>query len=286
MRQQLLVPILALVAAAALVATLLFRNGPAPQLPPDATTDAAAAPGDTAAHPAVADDVGERPAADDPQEGDEPDADAGDGRTALADEPTVDRGTGPVVVVVRGEVPAADVEVTWLLADRIAALRSANGKAVAALQDVDLPLHFGQHARTDADGQLQLPPLEGLTLLAVRDRDSFAATAVRPVQRRVRLQLERDETLQLLVVDGNGAGKARVPVAVYRRGGKDVDALWRGETDDRGRAVLTHFQLTRPKQTKGERFAAAATVPIAAGDAFTEFEGRPAPEGPVKIVLP
>lgn len=286
MRQQLLVPILALVAAAALVATLLFRNGSAPHLLPDASNDAAAATGDAAPRPAVADDA-DQPADDSAPGADDADA-AADGRTEFADGPTVDPGTGPVVVVVHGDVPAAFVEVAWLLADRVAVLRSSLGRTLASLQDVDLPLRYGQRARTNADGQLQLPPLEGLTLLAVRDGDNFAATAVKPAQRRVRLQLERDETLQVAVVDGKGIGKTAVPVAIYRRAGKDLDALWRGDTDAHGRAVLAHFQLVRPKQTKGERFAAAAIVPIpaTAGDAFTEFEGRPAPDEPVKIVLP
>ncbi len=287
-------PVLAVLAVLVVFATSMWfrRQDAPPVLPPD--DSAAATIDDTTGFL-----VGAAVATTDAHRPDEalPDHDA-DGetladRTEIAVDPAAVADQGLLVTVVRGRPPrpVVGIEVAWIVRDAALGHRAElRGDAAQDLDELDLPLRFGHRARTDERGELRLPPLDAVTLVAASDAGDFAGATVKPRQQQLRLVLQPDETLLLAAVDEQQRGRTGIPLSVYRATGPkpgDIETLWHGSSDGHGRAAVRHFQLTRPGQTKGERFAIAANVPyIDPSHAFAVFEARPAPREPVTLVLP
>lgn len=197
---------------------------------------------------------------------------------------------GTTVTVVRKDgagkwQPAADVEVAWI--------EIQEGRRGAELlppprqiRDCELPFRLGPKSRTGSDGTLRLPPTKEPRFVAAREPGQFAFAGQRRPGDAVRLELRADETLTVLVLQDGDRRVARAPVALLQTRGKDgLETFFHGETDRKGELVLAHFQLLRPQHHDQERFFAGVAAPLQQ-QVTTEFEGRPAPTEPVRLLLP
>ena len=164
----------------------------------------------------------------------------------------------------------------------------------------EAPELLGQRTHTNANGIAQLPGIAQLSggagrwlCSALHDGEfGFVVVTARPGQHRI--TLEPDE--QLLIAaqyDGRPDQPAAfVPVAVqHQHRPARAEECWRGTTDDRGQAIVRHFQLLRRERASSqpesfeERFAAIALLPLEP-IRLTEFAGRPASNDPIVLSLP
>lgn len=195
-------------------------------------------------------------------------------------------GPGPTVLVLQGSPPRPVAGAVVAFVDRQEAhrRRERSGREVA---EWDLPQTFGSVLHTEANGTVQLAAVVEPTLLCAASEQHFATALLRPGQRGVvRMLLQLDETLRLLVKDADGQPAAGVPVAVYQgQRFAQTNRLWTGRTGRDGLAIAAHFQLLRQPPRHGRAFCAVLPLPLAQPVAVA-FEGRPAPAEPVPLQLP
>jgi len=212
------------------------------------------------------------------------------GLEALRDEVPVDPVTAaeaPRVLVVRGTppTPVPDAEVLFVTVPD--AMRRF-GKELPRRR-MAWPELCGQRLVTDADGIAVLPPTRRSWLCSARTPGEFAFAVVRTGNRTTTMTLLADETVTIEVTTSDGKPAPDVPLQVLQHSGgsRGARTLWRGESAANGRAIVAHFQFMRRGLREGvpERFAAALGV-ATAKPIVTEFEGRPPPEEPIRLVLP
>lgn len=199
---------------------------------------------------------------------------------------------GPRVLVVRddgGPQPVANAEVFFL--GEAASERHRRAHNVTQWEAPEL---LGQSVRTDRDGIAQLPVANGRYLCAARTAGWFGFLVLKASPGDHTITLQPDEPLQIVARQQQAPAQpaARLPVFIYQeyRSGR-AQELWRGVTDEHGRALVRHFQLLRrapsSKQPEPfrERFAAVALMPIAPA-VLTEFVGRPSSSEPILLQVP
>ena len=281
---------LLLLAALALVAIAMLAQGDGAPPPPvdDANVNDAISQGSDASIAEASATTGERLEVDADVE---PPAPEGSGRMAVdADDDEPPPTEGPLVRVERRDAagkpqPAADVEVAWVLLEEGNRRASELPAAQQRPRESEMPQQFGQKARTGSDGTLRLPPLLGDTCVAASATLLFAYQRVERRHKEVRLLLEPDETLTLLVIDGQDRRQKQVPRALsWTAENEPPNAFWRGLSDARGEAIVRHFQLVRPGGKNAERFVASIAAPLQEPSAV-EFAARPAPADPVRLQL-
>lgn len=215
---------------------------------------------------------------------------SGLGLEELRDEVAVDGAVAaqsPRVLVVRGAgaVPVAGAEVLFVT---VPDATRRFGKELPRRR-LEWPEHCGDRLTTGADGIVALPPTRHSWLAAARHGGDFAFAVVRPGRRTVTMALAPDERVTVEVTDPDGEPAPGVPVVLLQHtdGSRSARTLWHGLTGGDGRAVAPHFQLVRRSSPAGrtERFAAALGV-AAAAPILAEFDGRPAPEAPIRLRLP
>ncbi|MEQ1633334.1 MAG: hypothetical protein ABL997_13235, partial [Planctomycetota bacterium] len=198
---------------------------------------------------------------------------------------------GPLVHVVRrddqgNQEPAPGVEVAWILLDEGTRRAASVPSKEMRPRESEWPERFGQKARTGSDGTLRLPPVLADTCVAAGEASLFAYQRIGRRHKEVTLVLEADETATVLVVDEQDRRRSDVPLALaWTAEGEQPNAYWRGRTDARGEAIVRHFQLVRPAHKKGERFVAYLSLPLQQ-PSLVEFQGRPMPSEPLRLVLP
>ena len=196
---------------------------------------------------------------------------------------------GPTIRVVTGD-PATPVRDALVHFYDEATYR----KDGAGTSRYDAPARFGKRARTNDQGQVQLPGGTGRWLCAAQHEGSFGFVTIRKQPRDHTIKLRADEQVVIMVrapKDAPHQSVAGVPVAVvqvYKPG--RMKEIWRGRTDEDGRATATHLQMRRrsaSSQTKDfrERFAALLRTPTTPLT-ITEFPGRPTDGKPVYLTPP
>lgn len=200
---------------------------------------------------------------------------------------------GPSILVVQGDPAVAVANAEVFFRDESKHNRRKDSQT-HPVSRYDAPRRDGMRAQTDSRGMVQLPGGTGRWLCSAQHGDAFGFLVVskRPGQHTI--TLGPDESVQIIVYhDGQGARPApNVPVAVLQQYRTTRSReIWRGITDERGRALLRHLQLMRrakrsdqPKEFR-ERFAAVAAIPTKPVT-LTEFAGRPATTEPVVLTLP
>jgi len=197
--------------------------------------------------------------------------------------PLPDYDTGPVVRVLHDGRPMADVVVHYL---RERDLQQRNQRERSEHSRWEGPELFGLRARTDANGDVRLPPGRGRWFCSASVDGLFGFCAALPRDQVYPLELGVDEQLVVLARHEDNT-PAQVGVTIAHRVGGNTGTIWRGEADARGRAVVRHFQFVRPDRRgeQPESFAAVARVP-SSPPCVAAFEGRPAPGEPVELVVP
>ncbi|MEC7584234.1 MAG: carboxypeptidase-like regulatory domain-containing protein, partial [Planctomycetota bacterium] len=262
-------------------------------------------------------------------------------RTELVVEATADRPTrgdqsaatepGPMVLVVGGKPPRPmpGIEVAWIDRERGYELRKSLRDAERIrTTEVDLPHRFGERATTDAEGRVQLPAITSRHVVAATDsnKELFGAGTLRPGNRELKITLEQDEELRILVRGFDDRPRGGVPVTVHAGSAfGNARDVWKGKTDAQGLAIVRHFQRARRSSSGGrygsrsggrsssrtdirsflsstqrsspapsstqqkapaKRRYAAAIALPLAVPVAVEFDGEPAPEEPVELRLP
>ena len=225
------------------------------------------------------------------------DADASDGARAherLDGAPTATGPLGPSVLVLQGE-PAAPVVNAKVCFFDDAKYRRMSRSAQQGTSKYAAPESFGEVVRTDQNGRAQLPGGSGRWLCTAQHKQWFGFLEFAKAIGDHTITLREDEQV-VLVVQSSAEAPPRsmedIPLAVmqaYKRG-RSAE-IWRGETDERGRAVVPHLQYLRRPVEKNqqedfkEQFAAVVRVP-SKPVMMTEFAGRPTNGEPVAIALP
>jgi len=200
---------------------------------------------------------------------------------------------GPTLLVMQGDPAVAVANAEVFFRDEAKHNRRKDART-RPINRYDAPRRDGMRAHTDSRGMVQLPGGTGRWLCSAQHGESFGFLVVtkRPGQHTI--TLGPDESVQIVVHQaGSGERPAEnVPVAVLQQYRTTRSReIWRGITDERGRALVRHLQLMRrakrtdqPKEFK-ERFAAVAVIPTKPVT-LTEFDGRPATGEPVVLTLP
>lgn len=200
---------------------------------------------------------------------------------------------GPRVLVVQGEpaVPVANALVCFL--DE-AKYRRRQYRQTMAASRYEAPERDGMRSRTDQGGMVQLPGGSGRWMCSALTDDSFGFLVITKKPGHHTIALGPDENVVIVAHHSGHAGQTvkDTPLAVVQQHKTNsTRELWRGTTDERGRAVLRHFQLLRPTQRTDqpkefhERFAAVLRMPTTP-IVLAEFPGRPTNNDEVHIHLP
>lgn len=200
---------------------------------------------------------------------------------------------GPYLLVVQGDpaVPVANAQVFFLDESKYRRRRNAQTQPVSRFE---APERDGMRSRTDQRGMVQLPGGSGRWLCSALTGDSFGFLVVTKKPGQHTITLGPDEQVVIVAHHSGDAGqtvKDMPLVVVQQHKTSSTKELWRGRTDERGRAVLRHFQMMRqsrrsdqPKEFR-ERFAAVLRIPTTP-IVLAEFPGRPTTDDEVHIHVP
>lgn len=167
----------------------------------------------------------------------------------------------PLVVMVysgRRGVPAADAEVFFT--DTMGGFRGFGRGGNRGVHWSEAAIKTGQKFKADAQGRVTLPPVRGMAMVTARTEGMYGFRLVRSRHKPIEeIVLVPDETLNVRVVDREGAGVGQVPVAVHQRVPK-VERRGRGRGGRRQRGG-NRGQASQLGQTEVSKASAAKSKP-------------------------
>lgn len=159
-----------------------------------------------------------------------------------------------------------------------------------ANQPLDLDALFtarGQRFTCDAEGTARVPRVERDGLVACWQDGRFGVAAVTPAAKEVRLVLQPDQLVRVVVVDASGREAAGVPVALrLALGPTHLDVLRRTTGAD-GTATLRHLHqyLVAGDSAAAQTYSVALSLPLSQPVGVPIDPLRP-PEDLVRLRLP
>ncbi|MCY2959353.1 MAG: hypothetical protein NTY35_04235 [Planctomycetota bacterium] len=194
--------------------------------------------------------------------------------------PAEEEGFGLHVLQADGR-PANDATVRWMLQRDLDAL-AAQGRDPAAMDPADVLASSTHTTRTNSTGFGMLTSTAGTMLMDARLGDQYGWARIRREDvGHTRIVLAHDTTLDVEVVDAQGAPRARVPVVLR---GASCQRIWTGSTGPDGRVQLRHADgVVRAARSRHEDLTIAVDVPSGATVALPRGE---IPTQGVRLVAP
>lgn len=194
--------------------------------------------------------------------------------------PAEEEGFGLHIVRADGR-PAIDASVRWMLQRDLDALR-AQGLDPATMDPADVLASSTRNARTNSAGFAMLTSEAGTMLMDARLGDQYGHVRIRREDAgHARLVLSRDTTLDVEVVDADGAPRAGVPVVLR---GAACQTIWSGRTGPDGHARLRHADgVVQAARSRYEDLTVAVDVPAGSARALPRGE---IPTESLRLVAP